>query len=177
MSEEWTKSDSEDLRKLTQKDTLGNGHHPSCRPADIELVYHCEQCGNNESAWKLREDVLRLLDHVEALEAENEKLKARLYRPTYDDWFKSQNFPAAYLYCECKEILQTHEQSRAHYERGCFGPKNNYWKKQEEEIRRLRKVVEAAKRIRITCVADYSSCENCENLEQALSELDGEGGK
>lgn len=26
-----------------------NNHHPSCRPNDASLVWHCSQCGLNES--------------------------------------------------------------------------------------------------------------------------------
>lgn len=37
-------------------------HHPSCRPNDKSLVWHCYQCGDNESACHLEnaEEKLRI---------------------------------------------------------------------------------------------------------------------
>lgn len=160
---EWTKSDSEKLRKLAEKATPG-----TCYGDAIDEKVFLDYA---------RTDVPRLLDHVEALEAENEKLKAELYRPSYDEWFKAQNFPPNYLICGCEEILQTHNQNRQHYERGCFGPQKSHWKKQEEEIRRLRNVVEAAKKLcnirsGYASGEDFKSWESEKALYEAISELE-----
>ena len=35
-------------------------HHPSCRPTDKDLVWHCRQCGENEPAEALLDQMARL---------------------------------------------------------------------------------------------------------------------
>jgi hypothetical protein len=32
-------------------------HHPSCKPSDRDLVWHCNQCGLNESASEVEQEV------------------------------------------------------------------------------------------------------------------------
>lgn len=38
-------------------------HHPSCRTSDLNLVWHCSQCGLNESAADIEE---KLNEHIKA---------------------------------------------------------------------------------------------------------------
>lgn len=45
-------------------------HHPSCRENDESLVWHCEQCGQNESAESLHQERDRLAEQVKELKAE-----------------------------------------------------------------------------------------------------------
>jgi hypothetical protein len=46
-------------------------HHPSCRESDKNLVWHCAQCGENESAESV-------LDERDAARAHAERLAAAL---------------------------------------------------------------------------------------------------
>lgn len=35
-------------------------HHPSCRESDKDLVWHCSQCGENESAYEVEAELERV---------------------------------------------------------------------------------------------------------------------
>jgi hypothetical protein len=46
-------------------------HHPSCTPNDRDLVWHCHQCGLNESAADIEEKYNQAVDHLTQLGVES----------------------------------------------------------------------------------------------------------